>query len=207
MSNPDAPEPSLLRPLAAGGGVDPPLGPPQPVQGRLHRRLSSFGVLLLTLSCPSPVFSVYGIGSDVLQHAGSGAVALFLLGIVAAIVWAVVYAELGSAYPYAGGDYVGVGSILGRWAGLATLAIWAVTAGPPNAFEAKIIGTYVSELAPGAPANVVVFGALGAAVLIALLAVRLGAWVTGLFLAVEMGAIAALLAAGLSHPRGVWAVS
>ena len=200
MSDPDRLRSSVTRPLAAPGGVDPQLPLSQPAQGRLHRRLSTFGVLLLTLSCLSPVFSVYGIGSDVLQHAGSGAVALFLLGIGAAIVWAVVYAELGSAYPYAGGDYVGVGSILGRWAGLVTLAIWAVTAGPSNAFEAKIIATYVGELAPCVPQPVVIFGALGAAVIIALLAVRLGAWVTGLFLAVEMAAVVALMLAGLSHP-------
>lgn len=31
---------------------------------RLHRKLNSFGVLLLTLSCLSPVFSIYGVGSD-----------------------------------------------------------------------------------------------------------------------------------------------
>ena len=40
---------------------------------RLHRKLSTFAALLLTLSCLSPVFSVYGPGSDVLQHAGTGA--------------------------------------------------------------------------------------------------------------------------------------
>ena len=186
--------------LAAPGGVDPPLAPSHPVAEGLHRRLSAFGVLLLTLSCLSPAFSVYGIGSDVLQHAGTGAVGLFLLGIGAAVVWAVVYAELGSAYPYAGGDYVGVGSILGRWAGLVTLAIWTVTAGPNNAFEAKIIATYVGELAPGVPPPLVIFGALAAAVGIALLAVRLGAWVTGLFLGVEMAAVVALMAVGFSHP-------
>lgn len=80
---------------------------------QLHRKLSSFGVLLLTLSCLSPVFSIYGVGSDVLLHAGTGAAGTFICGIGVALIWAVVYAELGSAYPYAGGDYVGVGSVLG----------------------------------------------------------------------------------------------
>jgi len=75
---------------------------PISVEGQLHRKLSSFGVLLLTLSCLSPVFSIYGVGADVLQHAGTGAALLFLIGIAAAVIWAVVYAELGSAYPYAG---------------------------------------------------------------------------------------------------------
>jgi hypothetical protein len=68
---------------------------------RLHRKLSSFGVLLLTLSCLSPFFSIYGVGSDVLLHAGTGAAGMFICGIGVALVWAVVYAELGSAYPRA----------------------------------------------------------------------------------------------------------
>jgi amino acid transporter len=177
---------------------------PQAGAGRLRKELSSFGVLLLTLSCLSPVFSIYGVGSDVLQHAGTGAAGLFLLGIGAAVVWAVVYAELGSAYPYAGGDYVGVGSVLGRWAGVVTLAVWAVTAGPQIAFEAEVIADYVGELAPGIPPYVSVFGSLAASVLVALLAVRTSALVTGLFLAVEMIAVVVLIVAGFWHPaRGI----
>ncbi len=167
---------------------------------KLHRTLSSFGVLLLTLSCLSPVYSIYGIGSDVFQHAGTGAAALFICGIGAALVWAVVYAELASAYPYAGGDYVGVGAILGPWAGFASLTVWAVTAGPANAFLARTIAVYVSELAPTASPLLVTFGALGVATAIALLAVRTSALVTGIFLAIEMLAVLALIVAGVWHP-------
>jgi amino acid transporter len=177
------------------------------VAGRLHRRLGSVGLTLLALSCLSPVLSIYGVGSDVLQHVGTGAASLFILGISAALVWSVVYAELGSAYPYAGGDYVGVGTILGGWAGVVTLAIVAVTAGPSSAFEAKIISTYVADLAPNAPPALITFAAMGAAVAIGLLAVRWGALVTGLFLAVEMLAVLALLVAGFVHPaRGLGTV-
>src|SRR5215469_18730667 len=122
-------------------------GGPRTAATRLHRKLSSFGVLLLTLSCLSPVFSVYGPGSDVLQHVGTGAAALFLIGIGAALVWATIYAELGSAYPYAGGDYVGVGSILGPAAGFACLALWAATVVPTNAYLAQVTATYVTEAA------------------------------------------------------------
>jgi amino acid transporter len=167
---------------------------------QLHRKLSSFGVLLLTLSCLSPVYSIYGIGSDVVLHAGTGAAVLFICGIGAAVVWAVVYAELASAYPYAGGDYVGVGAILGPWAGFASLTVWTVTAGPANAFLAKTIAIYVNELAPTASPLLVTFGALGAATVVALLAVRTSAFVTGVFLGVEMLAVLALIVAGLWHP-------
>ena len=148
------------------------------VEGQLHRKLSSFGVLLLTLSCLSPVFSIYGIGSDVLQHAGTGAAGLFLIGIGAAVIWAVIYAELGSAYPYSGGDYVGVGTILGPWAGFASLTIWVTTAGPGCAFLAKILAVYVNDLVPAVSVSLVTFGSLAAALGFALLAVRLSAIVT-----------------------------
>jgi len=168
--------------------------------GKLHKQLGTFGCLLLTLSSLSPVLSIFGIGSDVLQHAGSAAAPLFMIGIGVAVVWAVVYAELGSAYPYAGGDYVGVGAILGPWAAAITLAIWAVTMGPQVAFEAKTIATYVTDVLPSAPAGPVTGIALAGAVGVGLLTVRTGALVTGLFLTVELLAVVALVAAGLLHP-------
>jgi amino acid transporter len=171
---------------------------------RLHRVLSPFGVVLLTLSCLSPVYSIYGIGSDILLHVGTGAALVFLVGIGVAVVWAVVYAELASAYPYAGGDYVGVAAILGPWAGFASLTVWAVTAGPGTAFLAKTVATYALELAPNLSPLMVTFAALAAALCIALLAVRTSALVTGVFLGIEMLAVIVLIAAGLRHPvRGL----
>ena len=167
---------------------------------QLHRKLASFGVLLLTLSCLSPVLSIYGIGSDVLLHAGTGAAGAFICGIGVAVVWAVVYAELGSAYPYAGGDYVGVGSILGPWAGFASLTVYAVTAGPSIAFLAKIVAIYFSDLVPAAAPMIVTFGVLGAAIAVASIAVRTSALVTGIFLGIEMLAVIALIGVGLWHP-------
>src|ERR1700748_754865 len=76
-----------------------------PAASSLHRQLSPFGVWLLALSCLSPVFSVYGVGGDVLAHAGTGTVLLFLIGLGAALLWGFVYGELGSAFSYARGAY------------------------------------------------------------------------------------------------------
>jgi amino acid transporter len=125
---------------------------------------------------------------------------LFLIGIGAAVIWAVIYAELGSAYPYAGGDYVGVGTILGPWAGFASLTIWVATGPPAVAFLAKILAVYISDLMPDVSVNLVTFGALAAALGIALLAVRISAIATGIFLGLEMLAVFALIGAGLWHP-------
>ncbi len=172
--------------------------------GRLRRELSSFAVLLLTLSSLSPVVSVFGVGADVLHQAGAATAGLFGLALVAALVWAMVYAELGSAYPYAGGDYVGVGRVLGAWAGVVTLVLWAVTAGPSVAFGAETLTTYVRQLAPQLPDQAVTFGGLAGAVGVALLSVRRGAWVTGLFLAVESIAVVVLIVVGAGRPaRGL----
>lgn len=159
---------------------------------RLQRRLTRFDALLLTLSCLSPVFSVYGPGADVLRQSGTGAAALFALGIAVAAVWGMVYAELGSAYPYAGGDSVGVGSMLGPAAGFACLVLWAAIIVPTNAYLAKIIGTYRAQVLPGIARAPVVYGSLLLAIGAALLAVRASALLTGVFLAVVL--------AGLTHP-------
>jgi amino acid transporter len=170
----------------------------------LRRELSPLGVFILTLSCLSPVFCIYAVGADVLQHAGTAAAALFLFGLFSAAVWAVVYAELGSAYPFAGGDYVGVGSILGPWAGFASLVVWAVTAGPGIALGAKAIAVYVDDLTSlGAP-NAVAVCVLIVAIAVALLAVRTSALVTGVFLCIELLAVVVLIWAGIRHQvRGI----
>lgn len=184
--------------------VTPPGTLPSEHGGRLHRKLSSFGVLLLTLSCLSPVLSVYGVGADILKTAGTAAAWLFLLGILVAAIWGMVYAELASAYPYAGGDYVGVGSILGPWAGFASLTLWTLIAGPSLAFTAETVAAYVGELAPAVAPAAVTFGSLALALVVALLAVRASAIVTGIFLAIELLAVFVLIAAGFAHPaRGL----
>jgi len=167
---------------------------------RLHRRLTPFDALLLTLSCLSPVFSVYGPGAEVLRQSGTGAAALFALGIGVAAVWGMVYAELGSAYPYAGGDYVGVGTVLGPAAGFACLALWAVIILPMDAYLAKLVATYATEVLPGSAPWAWIYGALLAALAVALLAVRASALVTGIFLSIEFVAVLALVLAGFLHP-------
>jgi len=172
----------------------------------LHRRLTAFDALLLTLSCLSPAFSVYGPGSDVLQHAGTGAAPLFLIGIAAAAIWGIVYAEFGSAFPYAGGDYVGVGSVLGSAAGFACLAVWAVFIVPVTAYLAIMVGTYLGQVVPAVSAQSATLGSLALATGIALLAVRTNALLTGILLAVELLAVLALVVAGLWHPPSSLAI-
>jgi amino acid transporter len=166
----------------------------------LRRELSAFAVLMLTLSCLSPIQSIYGVGSDVLQHAGTGAALLFLLALIPAMAWAFVYAEIASAFPYAGGDYVAVGTILGPWAGFSTLTVWMVTGFPLTALAAKFNAIYLAEVFPGLPLAATTYAVLLASILLALPKVRTSAFITGFFLAIEMLGVVALIASGLWHP-------
>jgi amino acid transporter len=166
----------------------------------LRRELSAFAVLMLTLSCLSPIQSIYGVGSDVLQHAGTGAALLFLLALLPAMAWALVYAEIASAFPYAGGDYVAVGTILGPWAGFSTLTVWMVTGFPLTALAAKFNAIYLVEVFPGLPLSATTYAVLLASILLALPKVRTSAFITGIFLAIEMLGVVALIASGLWHP-------
>ncbi|MDE2357172.1 MAG: APC family permease [Alphaproteobacteria bacterium] len=175
-----------------------------PRPGVLRRELGSIAVLLLTLSSLSPVVSVFGVGGDVLHQVGPAAGALFALALLAALVWAVVYAELGSAFPYAGGDYVGVGRVLGPEAGVMTLAIWAATGGPSAAFALQTFAVYVHELAPAWPESLITFAGLAGALIVALMSVRRGALITGIFLAVESLAVVALIVVGAGRPQRGW---
>lgn len=93
-----------------------------------------------------------------------------------------------------------MGSILGSWAGFASLTVWSVTAGPGNAFLAKTIAVYVNELVPAASPMPVTLFALAAATGVALLTVRVSALITGIFLGIEILAVLFLAGVGLWHP-------
>lgn len=71
--------------------------------GGLRRVLSPVGVTLLTFSALSPVVSIYIGGNAVLHLAGAGAALAFLAGGVASAILTLLYAEIGAAFPRAGG--------------------------------------------------------------------------------------------------------
>jgi amino acid transporter len=170
------------------------------VTRNLRRDLSSFEVCLLTLSNASPLFNIYIVGGDVLHQVGTASVAAFLIGVAATVVWVIVYAELASAYPYAGGDYVAVGSILGSWAGFASLAIGLTALAPAIALEGKFIAQYVADFTSLLAPNVIAIGTVVVAMSIAMLATRTSAIVTGVCLLIEMLTVVLLTARGIGHP-------
>ena len=174
-----------------------------PVQG-LARTLGAKDVVVLTLSGLSPAASVYITGSGVLHMAGTGAAAALMLGGIVVVLAALLYAELGAAFPRAGGVYPGITSVLGRGPGFVAVALGLVTAPATLAFVALGLADYLRVLAPSLPRLSLAFAALSAAAVLCTLNIRTSAWITGAFLTVEMLVLLLLTAAAALHPvRGL----
>lgn len=164
------------------------------------RSLGSIGVLLLTLSATTPASSVWVIVPEMLQVAGSGALIAMLLAAIVCVATAFVYAELSSAFPVAGGEYVMVGHTLGPLAGFVMLAINLVN----NLLFPAVIGLGLSDvlsgLIPGLPTVPTAIAVVALSTLAGILHIRLNAWITGIFLAVELLALATIVVLGFAEP-------
>lgn len=180
------------------------VSPPQAGLTRMRRTLRSWDVVILTLSGLSPAASVYITGAGVLHMAGTGAAAALMLGGVVAVVASLLCAELGAAFPNAGGIYPSIAGVLGRGPAFVTIALGLVAAPASLAFVALGLADYLRVFAPALPKLPVAFTALGGAVLLATLNIRINAWITGVFLATESLSLIVLTVLAGGHPvRGL----
>jgi amino acid transporter len=164
------------------------------------KSLGPLGIMMLTLSALSPVASVYISGNDILHLAGTGAALAFVLGGLIAAALALLYAELGAAFPGAGAVYPSIAGALGPGFAFPLLVVSAVLSPASVAFTAVGLASYVQVLVPGAPALPIEFGSIALATLIAVANIKTGAWVTGVFLVIEMLALLLLTGVAAVHP-------
>ncbi len=168
---------------------------------RLKREMSGFGGLVITLSNLSPSIGVFLAGSDVIHQAGSWVIGACCLAIALGVLVSGLYAELGSAFPHAGGDYTLIGRTVGPTAGIATLCSNLV--GLPIALALSGLGVadYLQVIWPGLAALPVALACVAAVTILAALSVRMNAWITGLCLAVEFASLIATATLGFAHPH------
>jgi amino acid transporter len=173
---------------------------PPPAPGPLPRSLGAAGILFLTLSAITPASSVFIIVPDMLKVAGTGALLAMLIAGLVCVATAYIYAELSSAWPIAGGEYVMVARTLGPLAGFVILGVNVVN----NFIFPAVIGLGLSNvlatLLPGLPAVPVAVAMVVACTLVGILHIRVNAWVTGLFLAIELAALLLLFLLGAAEP-------
>lgn len=168
--------------------LDDQLQPSKPPA--LMRSLGVAGVLFLTLSVTSPASSVFVIIPGMLHAAGTGAVWGMVIAGIVCIATAYIYAELSSAWPVAGGEYVAVTNTLGPLAGFVMLGINVFN----NLFFPPAIALGISALlagiVPDLPTVPLAMAIVAGSTLIALLRIRTNAYITGLFLLIEVAALA-----------------
>lgn len=167
----------------------------------LVRSLGVAGVLFLTLSVTTPASSLFVIVPGMLQVAGTGAIWATLIAAVVCVATAYIYAELSSAWPVAGGEYVMVAHTLGPLAGFVMLGINVFN----NLIFLPVAGLGIREVLagviPSLPQVPTAIAVVGACTLIGLLNIRVNAIVTGAFLLIEIAALVVVTAFGLVDVR------
>ena len=179
----------------------------QQTRGRvlpLQRSMALLGALFLTLSASTPASSIFVIVPDVLTQAGTGAAISMGIAALIAVCVAQVYAELASAFPMAGGEYAMVGRTLGPLMGFVVLGLNLTNSLLATAVLALGVSDYLGAVVPGLQPIPTALAAIAGSTLLGVLNIRTNAWVTGVFVVVEMLALGVLAWLGFAHPaRGL----
>lgn len=169
--------------------------------GKLRREMSGFGGMVLTLTGLSPSVGVFVAAPVIIQQSGSFVVVACILAVLLGLVVSSVYAELGSAFPHAGGDYVLIGNTLGPVARFAVLASSLVGYPAGAALSALGIAGFLRVAAPDVEPVPCALACIVIVTALAALSIRMNAWVTGLFLSVEFASLVATAVLGFSEPH------
>ncbi|QKD03952.1 APC family permease [Mesorhizobium loti] len=170
-----------------------------PTAKGLDRALNALGTLMIVLSAVTPASSVFIIVPGVIALAGTGSFLSFVIAAVIGLFMAFVYAELSSAYPMAGGEYTMIGRTLGHFWGFVTLVLVFVSIVLIVAVIALGVGTYLGVLIPNLSPQWVGVVTIALAGTVAAMRIKLNAFVTGIFLGIEMLALLVLTGLGFAH--------
>lgn len=164
----------------------------------LKRALSLVGNVALVVAGITPATALLIIAPVALAQAGTGAFWAYLLAGVVAVCMALCFAELGSIYPTAGGQYPIVTRVLGKQIGFFAMLDYAVLGVFIPASIALGFGTYLSSLVswvdPNVASTLVVLGATG----LATLSISDNAWVVKAIVTLELILLGGLLVLGLT---------
>ncbi|MGN6793979.1 MAG: APC family permease [Streptosporangiaceae bacterium] len=165
----------------------------------LKRAVNSLGHLALVLSDITPTASLLVVGTAVIAVAGTGSIWAYIIGCFIAVNVALCMGELGSMFPVAGGLFSIVTRVLGKATGFVAMVDYIGQAIFLPASVAIGIGTYVHALAPSISTNLISGVGMMVVTLVSLLQIKFNAWLTGVFLAIELIVVGALGLAGFTH--------
>ncbi|GJF34384.1 amino acid transporter [Kitasatospora sp. NE20-6] len=170
---------------------------------KLTRSIGVVGGTLLTLSCVTPASSLFVIVPELFSTIGTFTALSIAIGALICIAVAFCYSELGTLVPSAGGEYAMVGTLAGRFAGwlvfIQSLIVVMIVPSLIAIGTADYLAPIVHMDARWAGAAVML-----AATVAGLLDLRANAWITGIFLVLEVIASAVVAFLGFGHAeRGV----
>ncbi|UGT41626.1 APC family permease [Nocardia yamanashiensis] len=166
---------------------------------QLARALGMSENILITLSAVTPASSVFIIVPAILLAVGGASVLTLALAAVVSVFVGLCYAELAAAYPITGGEYTWAARLLGRPTGFALFLLTLVNGVLIIAVIALGTGDYLSVAIPSLSGEWVGVGVIAVTTVVATLNIKTNAWVTGIFLCVEVSAIVVLIALGFGH--------
>ncbi|MFJ6543553.1 APC family permease [Streptomyces sp. NPDC091385] len=173
-------------------------GQPADSPQKLKRSIGVVGGTLLTLSCVTPASTLFVVVPDLFGTLGTATALTIAIGSLLCIAVAFCYAELGTLIPSAGGEYAMVSTLAGRLTGwlVFVLSLLVVMIVPP----VIAMGT-ADYLAPVVHLDPSLTGAavMLLATLAGLLDLRANAWITGIFLVLEVIAAAVVAVLGFAH--------
>ncbi|MYQ44811.1 amino acid permease [Streptomyces sp. SID4985] len=173
-------------------------GHPSDSPQKLKRSIGVVGGTLLTLSCVTPASTLFVVVPDLFGTLGTATALTIAIGSLLCIAVAFCYAELGTLIPSAGGEYAMVSTLAGRLTGwlVFVLSLLVVMIVPP----VIAMGT-ADYLAPVVHLDPSLTGAavMLLATLAGLLDLRANAWITGIFLVLEVIAAAVVAVLGFAH--------
>ncbi|WP_393063262.1 APC family permease [Streptomyces sp. LN549] len=181
--------------LSAPQALAPATGPtPQ----KLKRSIGVVGGTLLTLSCVTPASTLFVVVPDLFSSLGTYTALTIAIGSLLCIAVAFCYSELGTLIPSAGGEYAMVSTMAGRLAGwlVFVLSLLVVMIVPP--VIAMGTADYLAPLVH-IPASLAGAGVMLLATLAGLLDLRANAWITGIFLVLEVIAAGVVAVLGFAH--------
>ncbi len=189
----------LIMAADAAESKSPRGGPGVKYAQELSRSLTFRETILITLSAVTPASSVFIIVPSVVKGIGGASAIAFAIAAVIGVVVAFCYAELSSAFPITGGEYAFVARTLGKSYGFALFLLLLVNYSLIQAVLASGVGTYLGVLWKSMDSNWAGVAVLIAVAVVGCLGIKTNAWVTGIFLFIEIAALAVLTVLGSVH--------
>lgn len=153
---------------------------------------------------------IYQTAPDVASSAGSewGVLGLWILGGALSLCGALCYAELATAYPRQGGDYVYLTRAYGKWAGFLFGWLQLLIVRPGDiAVMAFAFATYGVSILPETirggesyGSTILACGAVAILTIINALGVKQGKWTQNLLTIAKVGGILVIVGAALAFP-------